>query len=86
MARKLVSTAALYAILDREFHKVRPPGCERCNTPLPFYRDRPDDVSANWDIGTPDACAQNCRHILSELVTRLWAEYELLVAQGTLKL
>jgi hypothetical protein len=77
MPRRTVTASALYAILDREFRRTRSPDCVRCYTPLPFYRDPPDDVSANWDIGTPDECPHHCRRVIAEVVARLWTEYEL---------
>lgn len=67
----------LYAILDREFRRARGPECSACYTPLPFYRDPPDAVSANWDIGTPVDCPHQCRRVIAEVVATLWTQYEL---------
>lgn len=77
MARTTLSSAQLYAILDREFKRVRPKECRKCRTPLPFYRASPDDVSASWNIGTPSECPQGCHRIIAELVTKLWSQYDM---------
>ena len=77
MSRTTVSPAQLYAILDREFKKIRPPECQRCNIPLPYWRDPPDDVSANWHIGTPTDCPHRCHLAIAELLARLWTLYDI---------
>ena len=58
--RQLLPVAQLYAILDREFRSKRPAACTLCAVPLPFWRQPPDDVSANWFIGTPTLCGHGC--------------------------
>ena len=45
--------------------------------PLPFLIERPDDVSANWRIGTPSPCANGCDAIIAEIAARLWPLYDL---------
>ena len=77
MARKIIPASQLYAILDREFRRLRPKDCRRCRVPLPFRRQPPDDVSANWSIGTPSECAQGCHVVIAELLTRLWSQYDI---------
>jgi hypothetical protein len=46
--------------------------------PLPYRIEPPDEVSANWRIGTPPPCSHGCDSIIAEIVARLWPEYELL--------
>jgi hypothetical protein len=69
--RSTISSAQLYAILDREFKRLRPAGCTRCHVPLPYWRKPPDDVSANWHIGQPTECPAGCHVVIAELLTRL---------------
>ena len=77
MTRKTLTSAQLYAVLDQEFKKLRPKACNRCRTPLPFHRRPPDEVSANWDIGTPTQCPEGCHLVIAELLAKLWSRYEL---------
>ena len=77
MARTTISSAQLYAILDREFKKLRPPECQKCRVPLPYWRQPPDDVSANWHIGTPSDCSHGCHVVIAELLTKLWTRYDI---------
>jgi hypothetical protein len=66
----------LYAILDREFKQLRRGQCA-CRIPLPFMRDPPDDVSANWSVGTVRECPAGCHLVIAELVTRMWTRYDM---------
>ena len=77
MTRSAISAAHLYAILDREFRALRPIACTECRAPLPYWRDPPDDVSANWEVGTPAFCKHGCHLVFAELLARLWTRYEL---------
>jgi hypothetical protein len=77
VSRKMITSAQLYAILDREFKALRPKECGHCRVPLPYYRKAPDDVSANWSIGTPTECAHGCHVVIAELLTRLWTRYDM---------
>jgi len=45
--------------------------------PLPFVVERPDEVSANWRIGTPSICDEGCDRIIAEIVTELWPRFDL---------
>ncbi len=60
MPRTSISAAHLYAILDREFRRQRPMACTECRAPLPYFREPPDEVSANWEVGTPAFCPHGC--------------------------
>jgi hypothetical protein len=75
--RTTISSAQLYAILDTEWKKLRPRGCKNCKIPLPYWRAPPDDVSANWAIGTPTNCEHGCHMVIAELLTRLWTKYDI---------
>ena len=45
--------------------------------PLPYYRKPPDEVSANWAIGTPPECPQRCHLVIAELLAKLWTRYDI---------
>ena len=77
MSRTTLPVAQLYAILDREFKQRRPSVCKSCSVPLPYYQLPPDDVSANWFIGTPRECRYGCHSIIAELLAELWTRYDL---------
>lgn len=76
-SRRAVPVAQLYAILDREFKRLRPAACETCTVPLPYWCRPPDDVSANWFIGTPIECEHGCHKVIAELLTYLWTQYDI---------
>lgn len=77
MSRTTITAAQLYAILDREFRQLRSPDCKSCRIPLPYWRVPPDDVSANWAIGTPRECPNNCHLVIAELLTKLWSRFDI---------
>ena len=57
MPRHTLTPGALYTLLNSEWAKVRPAECQSCQMPLPYPVERPDEVSANWRIGTPKPSA-----------------------------
>ena len=75
--RQPIPVAQLYAILDREFRRLRPSVCKACSVPLPYWQRPPDEVSANWSIGTPIVCTHGCHLVIAELLANLWTRYEL---------
>ena len=77
LARTTITAAQLYAILEREFATLRPRRCARCRAPLPYYRAPPDEVSANWHIGTPPECPEGCHLVIAEMLARLWTRYDI---------
>ena len=77
MSRQVITSAQLYAILDREFRRLRREECRACKVPLPFYRKPPDDVSANWAIGTPTECPRKCHALIAEVLANLWTIYDI---------
>ena len=76
-ARQFLPVAQLYAILDREFRRRRPAACGTCSVPLPYWRKPPDDVSANWFIGTPRACEHGCDIEIAQILAELWTRYDI---------
>ena len=76
VSRTTIPAAQLYAVLDREFKARRPKACKTCRAPLPYWRRPPDDVSANWNIGTPSECPHGCHLVIAELLANLWSRYD----------
>lgn len=77
MERETIPVARLYAILDREFKRLRPAACTTCHVPLPYWQRPPDEVSANWFIGTPQECRYGCHLLIAELLAKLWTQYDI---------
>ena len=77
MSRATITSTQLYALLDREFKALRKPQCKTCTSPLPYWRTPPDDVSANWTVGTPKSCEWGCHLVVAELVTKMWSKYDI---------
>ena len=77
MRREAIPAAKLYAILYREFARVRNPACANCRMPLPFYRAPADEYTANWHIGEPRHCERGCHLKIAEILARLWTRYDL---------
>ena len=49
----------------------------RCRVPLPYWRNPPDEVSANWHIGQPETCEYGCHLVIAELLAKLWTRYDI---------
>ncbi len=77
VTRTTVSAAQLYTLLDAEFRRLRPAACRSCRVPIPYWRAPPDDVSANWHIGTPAQCPNGCHLVIAELLARMWTRYDM---------
>ncbi len=77
MSRTTITSVQLYTIFDREFQNLTAKRCGRCRAPLPYWRKPPDDVSANWNIGTPPKCDRGCDRVVAELVTKLWSRFDI---------
>ncbi len=72
-----ISYHELFAILDREFHRLRPAECFKCLTPPPLRRPFSDSSSSNWYIATAPDCPHTCHILLTAIAERLQAEYAL---------
>jgi hypothetical protein len=78
VARNHISPGRLYTLLNEELRAAqRVNGCTSCRMPLPYLIERPDDVSANWRIGTPHPCTNGCDVAISEISARLWPQFDL---------
>jgi hypothetical protein len=77
MARQTLTPGSLYKLLNDELRAKRRSACQ-CRMPLPYLIERPDDVSANWRIGTAAPCANGCDVVIGEIAARLWPQYDLL--------
>jgi len=75
--RTTISATQLYAVLEHDFQRLKPRNCTRCRAPLPYFRSPPDDVSANWNIGTPPECPNRCHLVIAELLAKLWTRYDI---------
>jgi hypothetical protein len=75
--RTQLTPGQLYARLNDEWQRLRPPACDRCRMPLPVLLPRPDNVSANWRIGAAPWCAHRCDGVIAEIASRLWPLYDL---------
>jgi len=76
-SRLKVSPGGLYTLLNAELKRRRLTACA-CRMPLPYRIEPPDEVSANWRIGTPIPCAHRCDTLIVEIVATLWARYDLI--------
>ena len=56
---------------------MRQGGRCNCRMPLPFVIERPDEVSANWRIGTPAECVNGCDSKIAEIVAALWPLFDM---------
>jgi len=74
--RPSITPGRLYSQLRAQFDLLRPAGCSRCRMPLPYMVARPDDVSANWRIGTPAPCPLGCDAVIAEIVAKMWTRYD----------
>lgn len=68
----------LYALLEREFRRRRPPDCESCYVQFPFRVDRKGDEGApNWEILPAFKCPYHCAVVLEEVASFLGRRYDL---------
>jgi hypothetical protein len=77
VSRTTITSTQLYTILDQEFRKIRGKRCTSCRMPIPYWRRPPDDVSANWALGTPPECPNGCHLVIAELLARMWSRYDM---------
>jgi len=76
MPRRSLTPGALYKLLNDELQMRREVPC-KCRMPLPYLVERPDDVSANWRVGTATPCPNGCDALISEIVTGFWPAFDL---------
>lgn len=76
MRRQALTPGALYKLLNDELRAKRRSSC-LCRMPLPYLIERPDEVSANWRIGTPVPCLNGCDALIGEIAARLWPRFDL---------
>ena len=73
--RPMITGPNMYALLIREFARLKPPQCTRCRVPLPFWGPAPGQGQVYWYMQTPQACPYGCGQLLAELWARLTTEY-----------
>jgi len=81
--RQKITASQLYAYLDRQLRARKRTPCANCRMPLPYYCEPPDDVSANWHIGTPKECPELCHAIIAEILAEAWPRFELVEETAT---
>jgi hypothetical protein len=72
-----IDAADLYVLLQREFRRRQPTGCDECFVQLPFRVDRHDAHAPNWELVMPPNCNKGCAPILEELVLEYGMLYDL---------
>ena len=80
--RTAIDAADLYVLLQREFRRRQPAGCDTCFVQLPFRVDRHDDDASNWEMVMPAPCGRGCGPILEELVQEFAMLYDLRAGGG----
>lgn len=66
----------MFALLIREFARLKPKDCTQCRVPLPFWGPAPGN-SAYWYMPSPPVCSRGCGQILTEVWARLTTEYKI---------
>lgn len=74
--RPTISGPNMFALLIREFARLKSPDCTQCRVPLPFWGPAPGN-SAYWYMPSPHVCSYGCGQMLTELWARLTAEYKI---------
>lgn len=75
--RPTLSPGKIFTLMKEAFEERRPPECRTCRVPLPYAVPRPDEVSANWRIGSPAECKHKCDALLAEIAMDLAARYDM---------
>lgn len=74
----MLSPGRIFTMLKSAYEAKRPPECRKCKIPLPYAVARPDEVSANWRIGTPAECPHRCDALIAEIALDLASRYDML--------
>ena len=75
--RSRVTATDLFVLLEREFHRRKPRGCEACYVPLPFRVPGRANGVANWQIVPPAECESRCAFVLEDIARKLQSMYAL---------
>ncbi len=75
--RAEIEAADLYVLLQKEFRRRQPAGCNICFVQLPFRVDRIEPDAPNWEIVMPRQCSNGCTAVLEELVADFALLYDL---------
>jgi hypothetical protein len=83
MSRQAINAEQLHALLVREFAQARFVDCvTRCQMPKPLFREADGLDVANWIVRPGLTCPRHCHRIITEVATRLAAQYDLEPAPG----
>jgi hypothetical protein len=75
--RPTITGPSMYALLIREFARLKSPECTHCRVPLPFWGPAPGNQAGYWYMETPRACPYECGQLLAALWARLTTEYQI---------
>jgi hypothetical protein len=67
----------MYALLIREFARLKSPQCMQCRVPLPFWGPAPGNQAVFWYMQTPRACPHGCAQVLAVLWAKFTTEYNI---------
>jgi hypothetical protein len=77
-SRQLITGPNMYALLIREFARLRPADCKAaCRVPLPFWGPAPNNQEVYWYMETPKPCASGCSQLLAELWAKVTTEFRI---------
>jgi hypothetical protein len=78
VSRPMITGPNMYALLIREFDRLRPSACTRsCRVPLPFWGPAPGVEGVYWFMKTPQSCPHGCHQLVAELWANLTTEYRI---------
>ena len=77
MAPLPLSQRELFFVVHREFLRLRPSGCFRCQTPPPIRSTSPEAPPGAWQVPECAPCPQECDRVLASIVSRLQPQYSL---------
>lgn len=75
--RPTITGPNMYALLIREFARLKTSQCTLCRIPLPFWGPAPGSQAGYWYMQAPKACPHGCGQVMSELWARLTTEYRI---------
>ena len=77
MDKIAVSATDLHALLEREFERRKPRGCDACAVSVPFSVSPRGREASNWETVPLGACGLLCAPVLEEIVVELQRSYAL---------
>ena len=78
MNKIAVSATDLHALLEREFERRKPRGCDACAVSIPFSVTARGREATNWETVPLGSCGLVCAPVLEEIVVELQRIYALM--------